>query len=245
MRMAAGGATSTVLFSGNLTSDQAFTNVAPFNLEGSDTFSNSPTTAIQFGFDTSFANIDGVDFKVGAGATNACLNLNLPANVPVMVGPDRKVAPMPFNLTNLQACAPPPPPPQGCGVPIIQNSVDKAIFLYKDCSTGIWTVRATAGGSPTLLNYNGSVTSNLGLGFTDVSEFSFEPPDSLMNSASQLSYSLNMSGGGIDGFSFKPASGDENCFGANLPAGAQVLIGQNREAAPTMPFNLNTFVTCN
>lgn len=136
-----------------------------------------------------------------------------------------------------------------CGVPAIQNSTDKAIFLYRDCSTtnGVWTVRATSGGSPTPLTYGGTVTSVQAM--SNVSSFSFEGGDILSNSpATQIGYKLNMWAAGVDGFSFRTAGenvADKNCFAVtSLPAGAQVLVGPQRKSA-AVAFNLNTFGACN
>ena len=104
LRVAAGGVTTNVKFQGTLDADRI---VAPFNLESGDTPSPTatypifPTAPFAFTLNTSWSNIDGFNFVPNG---NGCLTLNLPTGVPVMVGPDRKVAPMPFNLNTFGAC---------------------------------------------------------------------------------------------------------------------------------------------
>ncbi len=48
-------------------------------------------------------------------------------------------------------------PVYACGAPSIDASNDRAVFLWRDCPTGEWRFKATAGGG--VVNYKGSVSS--------------------------------------------------------------------------------------
>lgn len=133
-----------------------------------------------------------------------------------------------------------PPPPSACGAPVYDKAVDRAIFLWKDCSTGQWRMVMTSGGST--LSTSGSVVASQPIGA--VAGVSIEASDVLDTSnPNQIIYSLVSAGAAQDGFNFTPASDAAVCFGSGAPAGTQVLVGSGR-VPMTAPFNLATFAPC-
>ena len=75
---------------------------------------------------------------------------------------------------------PPFPAPQSgsgdeCGVPAYVSSLDAALFLYRNCSSGVWSLRVTAGGITTNVRYQGKLDANQP--FTIVAPFNLESGD--------------------------------------------------------------------
>ena len=132
-----------------------------------------------------------------------------------------------------------------CGEPVYSKASEAHVFLWKDCDgSERWHLRATAGGSPSLVTYAGQVTADQTL--TGVTPFSFESSDILDNTTDPLriDYTLNMVNAGEDGFDFTVPAGVTACFDAStLPAGAQVLLGLGRVAV-TPRFSLETLGAC-
>lgn len=136
----------------------------------------------------------------------------------------------------------PPEPGDECYEPAFAAGGEAHLFIWDSCDgSGLWQVRATGGGSNSL--YSGSLTADQP--FTSVSPFSLESSDELdTTNPAAIDYLMRVFGAGVDGFSFSFAAGSNPCFDApGLPAGAQVLVGQDRKTA-TVPFNLETFESC-
>ena len=132
---------------------------------------------------------------------------------------------------------PAPVPGDECGEQAYDPLVDSGIFLYKDCTTGVWQLRAMSGGSTSTTNFTGTITS--GQGFSNVANFSIEGSDVIdLSDPSQINFSLFMSGGGIDGFDFELLSGDA-CLTIDDPSGLQPLLGSGHIVSPN-PMNLVT-----
>jgi hypothetical protein len=136
-------------------------------------------------------------------------------------------------------------PGDECGAPVYNQASEAHLFLWKDCDgSERWHLRATAGGSPTVITYGGSVTASQA--FSGVTPYSFESGDLLdyTTNPQRIDYTLKMLRTGEDGFDFTMPSDASTCFDPDtLPAGAQVLLGQSRVAI-TPPFDLNTQEAC-
>ncbi|MEE9493957.1 MAG: Calx-beta domain-containing protein, partial [Gammaproteobacteria bacterium] len=130
-----------------------------------------------------------------------------------------------------------------CGVPVYDRATEKALFVWQDCATGEWTVRATSGGDSNGAIHTGSVESSAA--FASVSGFSIEGSDLLDNTTdpARIDYLMKMFGTGEDGFQFTPESGSSSCFRPTGPAGVPVLIGQGKSAV-TGAFDLATLGPC-
>jgi len=131
-----------------------------------------------------------------------------------------------------------------CGAPTFSAGTERALFLWKDCVTDEWTVRATAGGSPTTVKYVGEVDADQNLSL--VSVFSLEGNDVVDNTTdpTRISYTLSMKNSGQDGYTFSFPSGTNACFDVTtLPVGTLVLVGAGKFPM-VPPFNLDTLGSC-
>ena len=133
-------------------------------------------------------------------------------------------------------------PGDECGVPEFNAGIHEGIFLWKDCATGVWSMRATAGWGPDAL-YSGSVISDQA--FLSVSDDGLlEGADQLDTSVvGQILYSFGMSSGGRDGFSFELEAAASGCFDVEVPADTQLLLGAGSIPAQ-WPLDLNTLGSC-
>jgi hypothetical protein len=137
---------------------------------------------------------------------------------------------------------PPPRPGDECGKPRYDKATEAAVFIWKDCNTGLWHVRGTGGGSATLFAYQGSVTSNRP--FVSPTRVGMEPSDVLDTStAGAIRYRMNVNGSAEDGFDFSLQSSASGCFAVDAPASARVLVGGRALQGPQR-INLNTLGGC-
>lgn len=128
-----------------------------------------------------------------------------------------------------------------CGEPEFNAGIHEAIFLWKDCTTGVWSMTATAGWGPNA-TYDGSVVSDQA--FVNITLESIEGADIVDTSvAGQILYSLFMSSGGRDGLFFELAPGASGCFFVDQPNDAQLLLGAGSVPAQ-WPLDLNTLGSC-
>ena len=137
---------------------------------------------------------------------------------------------------------PAPGPGDECGSQLYEPDLDAGIFLYKDCGSGDWHMRAVAGGSESSINYTGNLSSSQNI--TNVAPFSLEGGDLVDTSVpNSVSYSLTMAGAGEDGFDFRVNSGASSCFSLNTPSDAKLYVGAGHLPAP-LPLNLTTLASC-
>jgi hypothetical protein len=245
-RVTAGGGTKGITYTGSVLSSATFSAVTPFSVESSDILdSTTDPLKIAYQLKTYRPGIDGFDFLPAAGST-LCFELDGPARATVFVGANRTVVTPPFDMETLGACGGGGVPPgDECYAPSYDAGTEANVYLWKGCDgSGLWHVRATGGGSPSLVRYEGGVTADQA--FSSVTPFSIESSDILDNSSDPLKidYLLKLYNIGEDGFSFSFPAGANACFDATaLPAGAQVLLGQNRVPV-TLPFGLETLQSC-
>jgi hypothetical protein len=113
------------------------------------------------------------------------------------------------------------PPACGAPTPAYNKATETAVFLWNDCGTSQWHVRATAGGQS--VSFQGSLTASPA--FASLTPFSFETSDRL-----PPNFVMNVSGTAQDGIDFSLPAGGQGCFSVNAPAGATVIAGANRVA---------------
>ena len=124
----------------------------------------------------------------------------------------------------------PPAPVVGdeCGEPSNNGNFDRAAFIWKNCSTNEWEVRVMAGGSPTNLVFEGTVSTDSG-SFTNVTPDNLQGNDILdFSDPSLIDFKLNVANAGQDAFTFNAPGGGttQACLQFNnLPQGAAVLLG--------------------
>jgi hypothetical protein len=130
-----------------------------------------------------------------------------------------------------------------CGEPTYDSATEQALFVWKDCSAGLWHVNGSGGGSAVGVVYNGSVESSAS--FNQVIGESLEASDTLdfTTDPNRINYELNIWNAGLDGFQFAPAGGAQTCLRPMSPPGVPVLVGQNK--LPVVgAFNLDTLGVC-
>lgn len=130
-----------------------------------------------------------------------------------------------------------------CGTPTINPATEPGVFLWKDCSTGQWTMRVIGGGVTNTRTYSGSIVSSTS--FSQISGFSIEGSDVLdyTSNPAVAQWTLNVTGSGQDGVDFRPATISETCFNVVLPVGTAVAVGPAKTlVAP--PFDLTTLGAC-
>lgn len=132
-------------------------------------------------------------------------------------------------------------PPSPCEEPTFDKGTESGIFLWKECNTGSWHMRASPGGQP--LTFGGSLVANQP--FSSVTGVSIEQDDLLdyVSDPTRVAFSLQVATTGIDGidFSFPPGSG--TCFLLDTPADTQIFIGKLRRPV-NPPFDLDTMGIC-
>jgi len=128
-----------------------------------------------------------------------------------------------------------------CGAPTYDQSADRAIFLWQDCATGIWSVRYTAAGG--YIKYQGSVVADQALtSFTPLSIESSDVLDAASN-PTRIDYTLKISPPYYDGYDFGYPADTDICFNITTPSSPDVMIGPDRTPI-TLPFNLRTMGPC-
>lgn len=136
-----------------------------------------------------------------------------------------------------------PQPGDECGTPLYHSSLDKAMFVYKDCVNDVWKLRVTGGGSKTALRYRGAIQSDVDL--TQVSGFSLEGNDSVDSTAADhIDYSLDVINAGEDGFEFRASGAIELCIDLDTASSVPVLIGPSHLPVQ-LPVDLITMQSCN
>ena len=127
LRTAVGGAGQT--FTGTVTSNNAWQNVSPFSVEGSDTldFTTDPQV-IDFSLRVFNAGVDGFDFTPVTNAT-VCFAPSGPAGVNVYVGAARQILTTPIDLNTLAACGAVPAISIGSGSATEGNQVAFPVTL--------------------------------------------------------------------------------------------------------------------
>ena len=224
---------------GNISSDNGFSNVAGFSLEGNDILDNiSNSTVIDFNIRTFNAAVDGFSFI--PNSADACFELD--NDLPFFLGEARISVTSPINLETLQSCESLPPPVSNnvCFEPAFDRTTEQGVFLWQDCPTGQWQMRVTNGGDPAGVIAQGSILSDLG--FDDLAGVSLEANDILDNTTDPLQIDFNLLAFNIafDGFSFIPNSADA-CFILNTDV--PIFVGESRVPVAAT-FNLETLGDC-
>jgi hypothetical protein len=122
--------------------------------------------------------------------------------------------------------------PPACGQPAYDKAAQAALFVWNDCATNNWHIRATAGGQT--LIYRGSLTPVASL--ANLAGFSFETGDAL-----PPNFIMNVAGTGQDGLDFSLPSG-EVCLALTAP-GVPIMAGSDR-VQQTEPVSLPSFQVC-
>lgn len=130
--------------------------------------------------------------------------------------------------------------PCGSGNP--DSLADTGLFLWKDCVTENWKVRAVAAGENTL--YTGSLRSTADLVSLDSN--GLDPEDQLDSDPdpARAAFTMNVRSGTMEGFTFVLAPDASGCLQISSdPPGKPVYVGPLRRVV-TPPFSLQTGAPC-
>lgn len=115
------------------------------------------------------------------------------------------------------------PRPYRCGQPAYSQGADQALYLWQNCFSGQWQLRATGGGTDT--RYTGQIRSSVALAAPVAANL--EGNDSLTQpTAQQISFDLRSGAFGQDGFSFTLPADANSCFEVTMDPGAPVRVGE-------------------
>lgn len=244
LRALAGGAASTLSFSGLVESSEALLSATPDSLEPNDRLDLAQgDLRLEYQLNVSSPWFDGLSFSAPETAS-LCFGADLPPGTQVHVGPDAIPVSAPFDLTTFASCA--IEQPVTCGTPEFDEATDTGLFLWEtNCggSSRAFAVRALGGGSSTPVIYDGYVESSVA--FDSASGTSLESNDvlELTDANQRLSYRLTVTTPWLDGFSFTAPGDAELCFGRGMPDGTQVTVGYAGTVVAT-PFDLSTLESC-
>ncbi len=128
--------------------------------------------------------------------------------------------------------------PSACDMPDYDRATEQAVFLWQDCMSGLWSMRATAGGSAVTLV--GSVQSDAA--FVSVTPFSIEGADILDSTTDPriIDFVLTTNNIGQDGFNFEIAG--PTCFILESPA-LPIYVGVQRNLLSSA-FDIETLGLC-
>ncbi|WP_083924986.1 Calx-beta domain-containing protein [Lamprocystis purpurea] len=121
-----------------------------------------------------------------------------------------------------------------CGTLVYDKARESGVFLWNDCGTTRWHLRATGGGQT--VTFRGSLTASPAL--TNLSRVSIESSDRL-----PPDFVFNVTGNAQDGIDFDLPAGGQGCFSVTAPGTATVLAGSNRIPL-SGPVSLPSFGTC-
>lgn len=142
----------------------------------------------------------------------------------------------------LPTSTPPSVCAQTAGIPVYDPATEIELFVWKDdCGSNNWKVRVTGGASPSVV-FDGSIVSSLPI--VSLTPIGLESGDSLSlaTGGTEVSYSLNVSSSGEDGFDISFADGASVCFGVDSSA-ATALAGALRTPV-VLPFDLESLGPC-
>jgi len=133
--------------------------------------------------------------------------------------------------------------PSPCNAPTYNAGTEAAVFMWKDCTTGNWSMRVTAGGGSK--TYTGSVVSNQPFSSVVPVSVEFTSGDVLDSTSdpTKISYNLATTSNYLDGMDFSFPATATACVHVDVPVGAKVYVGSARTlVSPT--FNLATLGAC-
>lgn len=131
--------------------------------------------------------------------------------------------------------------PSPCGPLNHVRGTDVGVFVGKDCTTGVWSVRVVEGGGAFIF-YDGALTSDAAL--SGVVGVGLEAHDTLTNSpADTVTYSFGIGGSGEDGFDFVPAAGASMCLTLTSPT-RSIYVGAARTELTGGSVDLLTLQAC-
>jgi len=129
-----------------------------------------------------------------------------------------------------------------CDEPVIDRASERGLFLWRDCPTGLWTLKLVGGGDSNRVLGEGEFTS-VG-GFDSLTQSSIESNDVIdaVSNPDELKFSLKVRNSGVDTIGFEPL-GANTCLSLDGTSNVSLFLGRNKVAI-TSPFNLDTLAAC-
>ncbi|HEX5787877.1 MAG TPA: FG-GAP-like repeat-containing protein [Woeseiaceae bacterium] len=129
--------------------------------------------------------------------------------------------------------------PGACGAPTFDPATDRGLYVWQDCGSAEWFVRAVGGGVNR--TYRGRVQSDAP--FATVVPFNIEGSDVLdfTTDPARIEYAMEVGNSGQDGFQFEIA-GTAACLELDSPD-VKVFVGAQRNPL-TPPFDLVSLGSC-
>jgi len=150
-----------------------------------------------------------------------------------------------------------------CGAPSYDANTERAMFMWRECGTQVWQIRATAGGSGqpaathlgkidvqgSLINqsYPYNVPYDNSIVQRRFAKKSFEGIDYIIAPAGSnptVDYRMRMGGAGFDGFEFEANPGTILCLTNQSPS-LPILLGSQKVPLNGQNFNPETNQVCN
>jgi len=131
-----------------------------------------------------------------------------------------------------------------CGDAAYWADRDQGIFIYKDCVSDTWKLRASGGGQAGSQVWTGTLSSDQAL--SNVVGYSLEGGEVVDNSTdpNKIAFNLTTSGAGEDGVDFTIASGASGCLELSSP-GSSVPVLFGTEMLPiTLPYDIVNNTSC-
>jgi hypothetical protein len=128
-----------------------------------------------------------------------------------------------------------------CGEPDISPSTDKAAFLWRDCATGQWRLRVSAGGDSGGVFYTGRILADTF--FDTAAGNDIESHDALNIGADAIEFTLRVWNRGVDDIDFSYPAGTSACFVLDSPTDVPVRVGPLALTQP-VPLDLETLSAC-
>ena len=128
-----------------------------------------------------------------------------------------------------------------CGAPPLNGAVDAGIFLWQDCPSGEWRLKAVAAGGA--ITFAGTLTTITRLHERQRRRARECDVLDWLTNPYQIAFRFNASGNGIDGVNFLPQGNTKTCVKTSAPAGVKIFVGPFRKPLTT-PFELSSQAPC-
>jgi len=239
--------TSVDAHSGEIYTSTGFSSITGLSIESSDSVSVLAPGTLAYDLRTISPWQDEFKFSVNGNADICFKPSGLPASAKVYVGGNRvPVSQAIFNPRNLESCSPPDPGDAPvCGRPNIDTSSDRALFIWKDCSSNSWHIFESASGSEVNSdNYAGYFESSAGI--TSADPLSLEDSDTLTYSGNRVDFDIRTVKPWSDELRILAAGTGNTCLTiTQRPGGVVTYVGRTRLSTTANRFDPTDLQACN
>ena len=135
-----------------------------------------------------------------------------------------------------------------CGRPAFDRTIDRGVFVWKNCGTGLWSFRVSSGGRPTGDEYRveGSLKVSIPMPYLDgfsLDAGQFGSQDLFdISDPNELKFIFRVWGSAQDGFDFLLVDGTTACLKIVAPNNLPIVFGSANKSVVT-PINLDTLTS--